>query len=649
MHRTTLLLLPFLATGLWAQAPRITPAGDPSVRADTIYSLAVDPAKYPDEQFVYLLDDGVVRVEMDGRGSRTYRQIIQVFTREAAEHWGEQEFYHDPGREKLTLNWARVVGIDGKVISEKPSHEQESLSPAARESPVYTDQRVLQISLGGVAPGTIVDYSYTVETLQPLVPGDFFTAWRITTGKLTRRSRFLLDVPELMTPRIQERNLPTPRREVRSGSRRVYQWTATDVQGVEPEPFAADSNDVIATVVAAAPITWNTVAAWYANLSKDRYQMTPDLESKLSEVLQDASTQQDSLLAVHRWVAQDFRYVSLSLGIGGFQPRWPEEVLKTQFGDCKDKATLFITLVRRMGLTALPVLLNSAGGVDRSLPSGQQFDHMIAAVQRPNGYLFVDLTAELTPLGSLPPPEQGEFGLVVHSDGRGEEVTFPMDSASANRADVRIAGELTGNGVFTGRLTRSASGSLQYGLRSAFANTLSASQQSQIARAIANEAFAGATGDSLVAFNGRDLQADPKVSVVIHDDMAISKSGGTDIFTLPIRNYADPGMVERLRAEKSRLFPIDVGAIVGPVVETSELRLTLPEGWHARLPGGVKANSVFGSYVAEYSQIGREVLITRSITGQRGIQPPSQIGALRSWLEEISRDDTSFLLLDSPR
>jgi transglutaminase-like putative cysteine protease len=60
--------------------------------------------------------------------------------------------------------------------------------------------------------------------------------------------------------------------------------------------------------------------------------------------------------------------VSLSLGIGGYQPRTPASVLETQYGDCKDKATLFVALARRMGVNAFPVLLSSGGGWTRRSP-----------------------------------------------------------------------------------------------------------------------------------------------------------------------------------------------------------------------------------------------------------------------------------------
>jgi hypothetical protein len=208
------------ASGAAAQSPRVTPAGDPSVNSDTIYKLAVKPADYADQPYVFLLDDGIVRFEADGSGSRTYRQVVQILTPEAAEQWGEQTFGYSTDREKLTVNWVRVVKPDGEVVSSKPVHEQESLAPVALEAPVYSDEKVHRVSLGGVAPGTIVDYSYTVETLKPVIPGDFFTSWSVMTGRLTRRSRLIVDLPASVTPRIEERHLSFKRQESVAGGRR---------------------------------------------------------------------------------------------------------------------------------------------------------------------------------------------------------------------------------------------------------------------------------------------------------------------------------------------------------------------------------------------------------------------------------------------
>jgi transglutaminase-like putative cysteine protease len=646
-HLFSGLVAPALAGTLAAQAPRITPAGDPSVKADTIYRLAVDPAQHKGDDFVYLLDDGVLRFEADGRGVRTYRQIVQILTREGAERWGEQSFGYRGGDQKLTVNWIKVVRPDGTLISDKPTGEQESLAPVALEAPVYTDAKVRRVSIGGIAPGTLLDFSWTTEELKPVLPGDFYTGWRVTTGLLVRRSRLILDVPEKMSPRIRERNWRHPRPEQTVRGRRVYTWAANDVPALEGEPFAASPNSEYVGITIAGTATWSDIARWYAQLSRDRYQLTPSVVQEAGAAMAGAATREDSLRALHRWVAQDFRYVSLSWGVGGYRPRLPASVLDTRYGDCKDKATLFVALARRMGVQAHPVLLSSTAGVERELPSIAQFDHMIAAVARPDsGYLFVDLTSDLTPWGELPPAEQGGFALVVHPDGRGEEVTLPEAGATANRAEVRIAGELLPDGVFRGRYTVMQAGSQQYSLRDAYSREFTADERRQLARAIANNVFQGSAGDSLELFAGRDLTVTPRISLWISGGVAAQRTGDQMILKLPIRSYANASLVTDLEGRPTRRFPIDVAEVVGPVEVAAELRLRLPDGWRARLPDGVSAESEFGSYRAEYRQEGQELIVRRRMAGQRGVEPPEKIGALIAWLREMAKDDVTYVVLE---
>ena len=650
--RRFLLAVPLLllATPLASQAPRITPAGDPSVRNDTIYKLAVNPADYADDDYIYLLDDGVIRFEADGRSSRTYRQVIQILNQDGAEAWGEQSFSYSSGSEKLTVNWIRVLKPTGEVISGQPAHEQESLAPVAFDAPVYSDQKVRRVTLSGVAPGTLVDWSYTVERVKPLVPGDYYTGWRVTTGLLTRRSRLIVDVPASVKPRIQEENVHFQRLDVESHGRHVYTWATKDVQKLRGEPFAATPNTLSVHIDVGSPITWGELAHWYANLSAGRYALSPALESQLADHVKDARTLEDSLRAVHRWVSQDFRYVSLSLGIGGYLPRLPTQVLDTRYGDCKDKATLFIALVRRMGIRANPVLLSASGGADSTLPTVQQFDHMIAAVDRPEklgGRIYLDLTSDLTPYGELPPAEEGSFALVVHDDGTYEGVTLPETQPSANRAETRIVGELNADGNFAGHYTELKTGGLQYSLRRAYARVFSKDELSRLTQALANGVFSGASGDSLTLFDGRDLQAKPLVSLAVHDALVLSSGGGTRIFTLPtaLPNFESLGLASQLERRKPRRYPIDISEVIGPIETVSELRMTLPAGWKAELPSNVTEASEFGTYSAQYAQDGRDLRVTRRMTGARGTAPPDSIDALITWLRAISKDDVKFIVL----
>jgi|SRR5579859_3565452 len=168
----------------------------------------------------------------------------------------------------------------------------------------------------------------------------------------------------------------------------------------------------------------------------------------------------------------------------------------------------------------------------------------------------------------------------------------------------------------------------------------------RVADAIAAEFLAGASGDSLVAFDGRDLSAPARVSVAIHAAHATSSAGASDVFTLPIANFSRRTLVATLEARGPRRFPINVAAVNGFGVERTELRVTLPAGWHARLPKDVDAASDFGAYHAQYRQEGRVLDVVRELTGQRGVQPPGRIGDLIAWLRAVSQDDAGVILLD---
>jgi transglutaminase-like putative cysteine protease len=652
MRASGLLLLSVLlsASPILGQAPVITPAGDPSVRSDTIYRLAVNPAAYPDDDVVLLLDDGVVRYEMDGTGVETYRQVTQILTTDAVTDLAEHEFSYSPGHQRLTVNWIRVVRPDGTVVSEAPTQVQDADVPAAMDNPVYSDTKVRRYSLSGVAPGTIVDWSYTVEELKPFLTGDFLQSWNVQTSSLTRRSRYVVDLPSAMQPHLIERNLDFRRRETVSHGRRTYVWARQDVPRLTPEEFMADSNGVIMSIGLSAPTKWEDIGSWYAELARDRYAINHAIRAQLRSLVGAAGTPEDSLRAVQRWVAQDIRYVSIALGLGGYQPRTPSEVVTSGYGDCKDKATLFVAAARALGFRAYPVLLNSGDRVERGLPSIQQFDHAIAVVERPAGRMYLDLTAELAPYGELPESDQGQFGLIIYPDGTSEQVTLPEAAPTDNLNQTLISGALSPDGYVTASYQELGHGSRQYGLRGLFVGPIDSTRRADFARSIATKLFPGADADSLEIFDGRDLGAEPRVALrIVHGVAARSTGdGGTMILTLPfpsMRGMADAATT--LEARGPRRFPIDAAKIIGPATTESELRLALPTGWNVRLPPSIEVAGKWGNYTARYSQEGDTVTVIRRLEGARGIYPPDSLGDLAQWLRNIAQDDVPYLAIET--
>ena len=624
----------------------------PAVQPDTIYKLAVDSTKFRDEPFVYLLDDGVLRYEADGRGTTTYRQVIQILKESAVDQWAERSFSYEPRHQRLTVNWVRVVSLTGEIISDKPGVSQDADIPAPMGDPTYAEQKVRRLSLPNVRPGTLIDYSYTVEELKPFRANDFFSAWRITTGLPVRRSRLMLDTPVSVVPRVVERNLNFKPVTVEANGRRVVTWATQEVPKIEPELFAADSNDVMMTIQLGAPARWQDIGSWYAGLAQGRYAMTPAIEQKLTAVVAGSRTLEDTLKAIHRYVTADVRYVAISLGMGGSQPRSAADVVATGYGDCKDKATLFITLLAKLGIEANPVLLSAGGKVERGLPTIAQFNHAIAAVERPGGRLFVDLTAAGVPWGALPGPDQGQFALVVHPDGRTEETTLPERDEGSEWNRLELTGSLDTAGFVSSRAETVLTGSaadMYHGMVTR--SVLDSAGRARFLRALAGRIYPEAEGDSLRFTDATEIGGDFRVSFVARRGRAARLAGPVAILSLPfMRPVGDADMGPLLTELKAhpRRFTIDAAEVPPPGNEENHLRLELPEGWRAELPKNVALSGPFGELSISYAQEGRMLEIRSRRVAGKGVLGPERVGEVVAWLERVAaetRDAGSLVLM----
>lgn len=629
------------------------PAVPPTPADDSLYRLAVDASKYQGEPTHLLSDATTVRVERDGSVVRTFRRVMQVLTDAGATHVREQEFGYVPGHQSIAIHWVRVVRPDGSVVSAAPSQIQESDVPSPiSTSPVYSDQKIVRMSLSGITAGTILDVDFTITERKPPLPGDFAQTYVFTPGSSIERTRFVLDVPSSVKPNIREENLDFRQVTETSGGRTRYIWARNNTPKIRGEPFATDSNGVVMRVRVGGALTWNDVSHWYAGLARDRYTATPNLTRVVDSVVSAAKprTRDDSIRAVHRWVAQDIRYVGIELGIGGYQPRMPDTVIATGYGDCKDKATLFVAALGHLGITAYPVLLSINATARRDLPSAGQFNHEIAAVSLGNGkYQFVDLTSSFSAYGELPLNIQGGFALVIFPDGRSEEVTLPTDEPTANVQTTLLDGELSTTGKFNGYYEDSAVGAIAAGMRASFASQPDSAQRADAARRIARKYFSSGDGDSLSGFDGRDYSAAAHVRIRIRDANATTMAGPVVMLNNPFPALtAMAGAADDMARLPERKFPIDASKIIGLRTSVTELHVKLPAGWHARLPVGVNATSVFGSYTSKYEQQGQEFIISRRLVGAGGIFMPSRGKELIEWLRAIGRDDVKLIVLDKP-
>jgi len=211
--------------------------------------------------------------------------------------------------------------------------------------------------------------------------------------------------------------------------------------------------------------SWSEVADWYAELERDRRVATPEIRAKADEIARGQQTEAAKAQALYYWVSQNIRYVSLSFGVGRYQPHPAAEVLSNRYGDCKDKTTLLEAMLEAEGLYAHAVLANSTLDVDSDMPNPLQFDHAYTVLQVAGKDTWLDTTLGVGPFGYLTPQLRGKEALVVsgaHDVGLRET---PQDFPFAVQYRVGVNGTVDVNGTLDSTVELQTRGDLEVLIR----------------------------------------------------------------------------------------------------------------------------------------------------------------------------------------
>ena len=106
-------------------------------------------------------------------------------------------------------------------------------------------------------------------------------------------------------------------------------------------------------------------------------------------------------------------------------------------------------------------------------------------------------------------------------------------------------------------------------------------------------------------------------------------------------------MANELEARGHREFTLDAEAVVGATSQSYSVRLTLPEGWKARLPAPVDVSGVWGKYTMYCRQDDRDLVLHTELSAGQGIQPPEALGSLIEWLRAVAADESAQIVLDT--
>jgi hypothetical protein len=166
-----------------------------------------------------------------------------------------------------------------------------------------------------------------------------------------------------------------------------------------------NSVDVSKIVQLSTLPNWSEVANWYADMSATQAKTDYEVD-RLAETLVPAGSSFSELekaRIIYNYIVKEIRYSQVPFRQGAYVPQRAAKVIRTKLGDCKDVATLYAALGRKVGLTVNLVLLDTRdnGKNDMLLPS-VEFNHCIVKVKAGAQDWYLELTDANLPFGCLP-------------------------------------------------------------------------------------------------------------------------------------------------------------------------------------------------------------------------------------------------------
>ncbi len=541
----------------------------------------------------------------------------------------------------------RVRKPDGTVITAQESAIQDLTLP---DAPVYTDYHEKHISVPSLRPGDVLEYEFIRTITNPLTPGQFWTSVNFAEKGIILDQQLEINVPKGRQINLKSKPGYEPK-VTDEGGRRIYRWTYSHLQdedqgkaGKKKKKNPRKPKDDIPTVELTTFQSWEELGAWYASLERDRRKPNDAIKAKAEELVQGKTDDMAKVKALYEYVSRNIRYVSLSFGLGRYQPHEASEVLSNGYGDCKDKNTLLAALLEAEGFQTTSVLIGSQHELDPDIPSPSQFDHVITRVPVNGKEIWLDSTNGVAPFRMLAAPLRNKEALAIPPDGKAGLVWTPSDLPFEAFDRSQVKGSINETGTLKAHVSIRMRGDAELGLRFALRQMPGNRWKEFFTMVLQRTGMKGTEIDNLKVSDPSNpddpLQIDLDATVNNYFDWSAPESK----MYLPFMEIALPGEGDAEDDDKTNPKPIKLGA---PGESNVEVRVAIPAKYAVHLPIGVDVKRDYAQYVSSYKFDAGQLAGNRTLKLLNGELPVARREDYAAFRRAVAADEAQEVSLDN--
>ncbi|PST83219.1 hypothetical protein C7T94_11525 [Pedobacter yulinensis] len=567
------------------------------------------------------------------------RKVLTVLNKNGREH------------ARLVLMYSKnssIKYVRGQILNEFGIPKAKfNLSDFEDESAVdggtlFSDSRLKHfLPNEDVYPYTVI-YEYEERERQNLV----LPQWLPNPGFdiSVEKSQFTFLARAEDTFRINALNFAGKPVEELNDKQKKLTWSAAGLPAVRAEAYGPHPESFRPSVRIAADkfyyhgftgkySNWEELGGWlYENFLKSRRKLSPYTEGLVADMVKDLPDEKAKARKLYQYMQQKMRYISVQIGVGGFQPIPAAEVDQMAYGDCKGLVNYMQALLDVAGIESYYCVV-SAGNYKKSLipnfPGVEQGNHVILCLPLKGDTTWLECTSQKAPFGFL-----GDFTddrtVLACTPGGGKLLRTPKLTAAQN-TQLRTANfKVAENGTMTGSVETAFAGS-QYDAHLTIANM----QDKERLEKLKEQYDVDNIELNDIRFSTKEGTG-PVFVENFNCTLPLYATGSTDNIYLPVNPFNRQNSIPDLRTRTMPLYLnrgyTDVDSIV----------YHIPAAWQMKVkPADQTIETKFGTYKVTIVQSGSQLIFKRTMQMNEGNFLASDYESFSQFISKIAELDRS--------
>ncbi|MBO9615207.1 MAG: DUF3857 domain-containing protein [Dyadobacter sp.] len=389
----------------------------------------INPVLIKDANAVVRVDELVWEIKSQSEAIQKTRTVVTILNESGEEKHGALYVRYDKFT-KISDISGILYDAAGKQVKKLRNSDIEDYGYGSGGDDI-SDARVKHASFGKKSYA----YPYTIEYVYETRKRNMmmYPWWTPVSDEKSavELSTYKIKAPAGFKFRFKEyNNAPAMVKSTDADGSDLYQWTLKDYAVRKSDDFypLPQEDRVPHMIVAPSEFevqdykgnfnTWADFGKFYHTLNAGRDVLPASILAEIKNVVKTAKSDREKAELIYKWMQSRSRYVSIQLGIGGWQTIDATTVANTGYGDCKALTNFTLAALRSVGIQGYTALI--AAGKDEQIkpdfPSNQ-FNHAIACALVDKDTLWLECTSQTTKPDFMGSFTGGRYALLVTSDG----------------------------------------------------------------------------------------------------------------------------------------------------------------------------------------------------------------------------------------